>query len=272
MAMEMDTHQRLHTIFQVLLPYAGFFASDRLCTGLLLHLHTSFADWQAYWPVELFAFLISVLVFLVLYRWIDKTAVPHRDRYCCSVPMAWAHIGYGLFWLVLLMYGVLLLFPVSGDSVTDPMLVRLLTAVLVHPVMEEILFRRLCLDRLLTLSEVREEIVPEGEALSPVTATKSGMLFAVLTQALLFALVHTGSGGMLYGFAGGVVLGMLMLRTGQLWVPILCHMLINLRSVVYPVLPETVVYIIDAVWLGVGLVCGALFWIRRVRTELRKQV
>lgn len=266
--MEMDTHQKLQTIFQVLLPYTGFFACDRLLTGLLLRLNTPFA----HWVIELCAFLVSVLVFLVLYRWIDKTAVPHRDRYRCSLPMAWAHLAYGFFWLILLMYGVLFLFPVSGDIVTDPLPVRILTAVLIHPILEELLFRRLCLDRLLTLSEVREEIVSEGTTTAPVTATRSGMIFAVLTQALLFALVHTGSGGMLYGFAGGVVLGMLMLRTGRLWVPTLCHMLLNLRSVTYPILSETVVYAIDAVWIGVGLICGALFWIRRTRIEFRKQV
>lgn len=264
----MEKHPTLRTIFQVLLPFIGFLGANRLLAFLFARLQTPLASWVT----ELFAFLMAVLVFFALYHQIDKTAVPYRDRYKCSATMAWAHVAYGIFWLILLMLGVLAIFPVTGDVVSDPLPVRIITAVLVHPFLEEILFRRLCLDRLLTLSEVREEIVPEGEALSPVTATKSGMLFAVLTQALLFALVHTGSGGMLYGFAGGVVLGMLMLRTGQLWVPILCHMLINLRSVVYPVLPETVVYSIDAVWLGVGLVCGALFWIKRIRTEYRKQV
>lgn len=264
----MEKHAQLRTILQVLLPFVGFWGCDRLLAFLFARLQTPLADWVT----ALGAFLLSVLVFFVLYRRIDKTAVPHRDRYRCRLPMAWAHVAYGVFWLILLMLGVLVFFPVTGDVVTDPLPVRLLSAVLVHPIWEEILFRRLCLDRLLSLSEVREEIVTAGEAPAPVTATRAGMLFAVLTQALLFALVHTGSGGMLYGFAGGVVLGMLMLRTGRLWVPILCHMLINLRSVVYPVLPETVSYGIDAVLLGAGLLCGALFWIRRLRVELRRKV
>lgn len=264
----MEKHSQLYTILQVLLPYIGFLGSDRLLAFLFARAHTPLATWVT----SLAAFLLATLVFFCLYRGIDKTARPHTDRFRCAGPVAWMHLFYGFFWLILLMGGVLLLFPVTGDVAVDPWPARLISAVLVHPLVEEILFRRLCMDRLLTLSEVREEIVTTEEAPTPVTATRAGMLFAVLTQALLFALVHTGSGGMLYGFAGGVVLGMLMLRTGRLWVPVLCHMGINLRSVVYPMLPETLVYGLDAVWLGVGLLCGALFWIRRIRTELRRKV
>jgi len=263
---------QLQTIFHVLLSYAGFLLANRLVSTLLGRLPVFLDDWVT----DLAAFLTAVLVFLFLYRRMDPDAVPRNDRRRCSVPMALVHVGYGFFWLVFLMFLVLLAFPVAGDPVREGLLPRILTAVLVHPLLEEILFRRICQDRLLTLSEVREETETVDEN-APVRSkepvnTRAGMLFAVLTQALLFALVHTGSGGMLYGFGGGVVLGILMLRTGRLWVPVVCHMLVNLRSVTYPWLPETVTYGLDFLWLAAGLACGVAFWIHRYRNAGKEKI
>ena len=259
---------QLQTIFHVLLSYAGFLLTNRLLCPLLGRLPLPLGDWVT----DLAAFLTAVLVFLGVYtllgRQSEQKAIPRNDRRRCSVPMTIVHVGYGFFWLVFLMFLVLLVFPVEGDPVREELLPRLLTAVLVHPLLEEILFRRICQDRLLTLSEVRTEteMVEDGpaEPKEPVN-TRAGMLFAVLTQALLFALVHTGGGGMLYGFGGGVVLGTLMLRTGRLWVPVVCHMLVNLRSVACPYLPEGLTYGLDFLWLAVGLACGVVFWIHRYR-------
>ena len=258
---------QMQTIFHVLLSYAGFLLTNRVVCTLTDRLPVSPSDWVT----ELSGFLAAVLVFLFLYHRIDPDAVPRNDRSRCSVPMALVHVGYGFFWLVFLMFLVLLVFPVEGDSVGEGLLPRLLTAVLIPPLLEEILFRRICQDRLLTLSEVREEAETVDETMpvkpeEPVN-TRAGMLFAILTQALLFALVHTGGGGMLYGFGGGVVLGMLMLRTGRLWVPVVCHMLINLRSVVWPYLPDGLTYGLDILLLSAGLACGVLFWIHRYRNR-----
>jgi len=260
----MQRSAQLQTIFHVLLSYSGFLLTHRILCAVLDRLPLPLGDWVT----DLAAFLAAVLVFFALYRRIDPDAVPRNDRFRCSVPMALVHVGYGFFWLVLLMFLVLLVFPVTGDPVREGLVPRLLTAVLLHPLFEEILFRRICQDRLLTLSEVREEAeiaedVP-AEPKEPVN-TRAGILFAVLTQALLFALVHTGGGGMLYGFGGGVVLGILMLRTGRLWVPVVCHMLVNLRSVVWPYLPEGVSYGLDLLLLAAGLACGVVFWIHRYR-------
>ena len=265
---------QIQTIFHVLLSWAGFLLTNRLAgaaAGILLDRRMIPVE---AWVMELAAFLAAVLVFLFLYRRIDRSAVPKTDRYRCGMGMAFVHVGYGFFWLLLVMVPVLMLFPAEGDPVREPLLPRILTAVCIHPLPEEILFRRICMDRLLTLSEMREEreTVPmDGETIpGPPENTKAGMLFAVLTQALLFALVHTGSGGMLYGFGGGVVLGVLMLRTGRLWVPTVCHMLANLRSVTYPYLPVPVTYGLDVLFVAVGLTCGVVFRIKRRREAGRK--
>ena len=259
---------RLQTIFHVLLSYAGFLLTNRILCPLLAGLPLPLGDWVT----DLAAFLTAVLVFFWIHTRLDRQtapdALPRNDWSRCSIPMAWVHVGYGFFWLVILMFPVLLVFPAEGDTVREGLLPRILTAVLIHPLLEEILFRRICQDRLLTVSEVRTEteIVEDGpaEPKEPVPP-RAGMLFAVLTQALLFALVHTGGGGMLYGFGGGVVLGTLMLRTGRLWVPVVCHMLVNLRSVACPYLPEGLTYGLDFLWLAVGLVCGVVLRIRRYR-------
>ncbi len=268
----MRQNSQLQTIFHLLLSYGGFLVTWRMLGAVFAAGVVPLAGWVT----DLAVFLTAVLVFFFLYHRIDPEAVPKNTAEPCSLPMAFVHVGYGFFWLILAMTLVLLAFPVTEEPVQEAIVPRILAAVLVHPLLEEILFRRICQEHLLTLAEERTEpgeVVEEDgpTARKAPVRTKAGMLFAVLTQALLFALVHTGGGGMLYGFGGGVVLGVLMLRTGRLWVPVVCHMLINLRSVAWPYLPEGVSNGLDILWLAVGLACGCVFWVLRYRTEQEKR-
>lgn len=268
----MRQNSQMHTIFHLLLSYGGFLVTWRALGAVFTVAAVPFAGWVT----DLAGFLTAVMVFFALYRKLGSGSVPEKTAEPCSAPMAFVHVGYGFFWLIVAMALVLLVFPVSGDPVQEALVPRLIAAVLVHPLLEEILFRRICQDHLLTLSEDRTEpgeVVDEDTPVPQKTPerTRAGMLFAVLTQALLFALVHTGGGGMLYGFGGGVVLGVLMLRTGRLWVPVVCHMLINLRSVGYPYLPDAAANGLDVLWLAAGLACGCVFWVQRYRTEREKR-
>lgn len=123
---------QLQTIFHVLLSYAGFLLTNRILSPLLGRLPLPLGDWV----IGLAAFLTAVLVFFWVYtllcRQIEQDALPRNDRSRCSMPMALVHVGYGFFWLVLVMFLVLLVFPVEGDPVREGLLPRILTAVLVQ--------------------------------------------------------------------------------------------------------------------------------------------
>lgn len=98
--------------------------------------------------------------------------------------------------------------PVSNpvDQMLDyPLVCNLLLLCVAAPVCEEIMFRRLILDRLR----------PYGDA------------FAVLASALAFGLMHGNLSQFLYAFTLGCVFGYVALVTGRIRYTILLHALIN---------------------------------------------
>lgn len=249
----------------IVVPFVGMFAVGRL-TGWLF-------DWlgTVSWVRDFGSFLTAALAAAFLYRCLDpdgwSRAFSEAVGEPCSMPLAFCHVGYSLLWLIGSLSVIELLFPAQVES--DRVLAgSVLSAVLVHPILEEWLFRRIFLSRLLDLADGEgpaAEVVPEDGEIPKRKYTKAGMLFAVLTQAVLFALLHRGGGAMLYGFAGGIILGVLMLRTGRLLVPVAAHMAINLRSVVWPHLASQTAFRLDLVLIVLGLLCGGCFWAVRIR-------
>lgn len=84
-----------------------------------------------------------------------------------------------------------------------------LTTVVVAPILEELIFRKLLLERLRGLGDVS----------------------AVLLSALAFSLFHLNLYQMLYAFVLGMVFACVVLVTGSVRDPILLHMIINGTSV-----------------------------------------
>ena len=102
----------------------------------------------------------------------------------------------------------------AGGQEANPVL-QALTVAVAAPLMEEFVFRRCVLDRLL----------PYGERA------------ALLASALLFALFHTAVNQVCYAFLLGLVFGWVYLRTGKLRYSMILHTLINtLSSIVLPLL------------------------------------
>lgn len=87
----------------------------------------------------------------------------------------------------------------------------LMTAVLA-PIFEELIFRKLMMDRLLPFGEVS----------------------AILITALLFGLMHGNFYQFFYATAIGCVFGYTYVRSGKLWPSILMHMTVNLVCGVFP--------------------------------------
>lgn len=126
-------------------------------------------------------------------------------------------------------------------------LLRILSAAVIHPVGEEILFRRLFLPRIGTY-------LPRNAAI-PV-------------QAILFAITHytSGTGNMLYALAGGMILGTIYDKTGKLYIPILIHGAVNLLGLFLPVSVLSVAGGASFGILLISLLCSLLF---RKRKETR---
>ncbi len=92
-----------------------------------------------------------------------------------------------------------------------PFWANLLFVGILAPIMEEIFYRKLVIDRLLPLGE----------------------LPAILISGLLFGLIHGNFGQFFYAAMMGIVFGFLYVRTGRLRYTVSLHMAINLWGGVY---------------------------------------
>jgi membrane protease YdiL (CAAX protease family) len=136
------------------------------------------------------------------------------------------------------------------ESVTEDMSAGLmfLSMVLVAPICEELIFRRILFRRLL----------PMGEN------------FAILMSALAFSLFHCNLFQAVYAFALGVLFGCVIVKTGRLRYTVALHMILNFLGSVVVVLVtpydtlSTIYYIVLMLLMITGLViffrdCKSLF-------------
>ena len=94
---------------------------------------------------------------------------------------------------------------VAQSIATSPTAVTLLLMVIAAPIAEELIFRKLVMDRLLPYSEK----------------------LAVLAGALFFGLVHGNFYQFFYAFLVGLIFGYVYVKTGNVLHTILMHMLLN---------------------------------------------
>lgn len=169
-----------------------------------------------YWVLSLAStYGLGFLLYALILRGVPpETAPPRRPLgpvrfaqvFCISV--AALYLFSLLTQALLYVIGVLRGRPVENpvDSMLDfPLALNLLLACVAAPVCEELMFRKLLLDRLR----------PYGDA------------FAVLASALAFALLHGNLSQFFYAFALGCVFGYVALRTGCVWQTMLLHALVN---------------------------------------------
>ena len=170
--------------------------------------------------------------------------VPRSFRICFlhTLTATAAMIGM-MFALSALMHGQAI--PGAEAASADPVTVlTVLSLCLIHPVIEEALFRG--------------AFYGELRRMSP--------LFAILAQAVMFAIVHDTVDGMIYALTAGVILGILAERSGRLWPPILAHILINARSLLCVTLlaaDPTARRILDGVLLFLGIAAFAAVFVWR---------
>lgn len=144
-----------------------------------------------------------------------------------------------------------------GEAVTNPVesiqeypvLLNVLLGCLIAPVVEEVMFRKVLLDRLR----------PYGDK------------FAIAASALCFGLFHGNFNQLPYAVALGLVFGYVALRTGCLWQTILLHAMVNFIATGFiPLLElwgETGEEVLGVLVMG-SILLGVVFLIVR-RRELR---
>ena len=99
----------------------------------------------------------------------------------------------------------------ENATTTSPLWTNLIFVGILAPVMEELFFRKLVIDRL----------------------RRYGDLFAMLFSGVIFGLVHGNLYQFFYACAMGVFFGYLYLRTGKLRYTVALHVFINLFGAVY---------------------------------------
>ena len=116
-----------------------------------------------------------------------------------------------------------------------------------NPVMEELLFRKILLERLTCL----------------------GFKWAVICSAVLFALPHVVSQGvpqMFYTFGLGLVWGYITLKTGKLWPAIILHSLSNIYGAFIPMIAAEIHPLLSGLFvmftMGVMVPLTVLFLIK----------
>lgn len=93
----------------------------------------------------------------------------------------------------------------------DPLTI-LLVAVIIGPIVEELVFRKFLLDRI----------------------AGYGQVTAMMVSGLIFGLAHGNFFQFFYAFALGMIFAWVYLRTGRLWHTILLHMMINFCGSLVP--------------------------------------
>lgn len=97
------------------------------------------------------------------------------------------------------------------------LLLFFLSAGIMAPFIEEIMFRGIIFDEL---------------------ERKSSLKLTIIIQGLLFGIYHLNIAQGLYASVMGIVLGLILIWTGSIWAPILVHLGNNLFSIAITLLPE----------------------------------
>jgi len=136
--------------------------------------------------------------------------------FCISLFMMYLGNMAGIF-ITSLINGGETVNPLDALIANDAFILKFIIVVIVGPIMEELIFRKLLIDRMSIY----------GERL------------AIVTSALLFGLFHGNISQFCYAFMLGLVWGYVYIRTGNIGNTMLLHMLVNfLGSIVAPCLTQ----------------------------------
>lgn len=174
----------------------------------------------------LLATAVAAICFKVMPQDISGTADDDEDKVEPIVKRNAAYSSLHLIFTIAAMTGIMYIINFiteaamfSGISHTGAIELTplyFISLVLIHPIIEEYLFRNLL------YGELRQ--------LSPI--------FACFVQAIMFALSHNTVSGMFYALICGITLALLVENTGHYLCAIIAHAAINLRSLLFSTVLE----------------------------------
>lgn len=180
----------------------------------------------------------------------ENTVPPFPAKDTVFGRLMYALTGVGV--LTVTMYAVTAAVGTETVSAFAPgtLTAEFVSLILIHPFLEEYIFRWLYYRELRPMQPI----------------------FAGLTQAVMFAIVHGSVGGMIYALFAGIVLVLITELSGSLSAAVIAHMLMNLRSFVYLTWlseAEQVRLIPDLVLISVGFAAMLCLLVRRGLREAR---
>ena len=166
-------------------------------------------------PMYLLAMPLGALIL-----WLVPAAAPEKKPFSIGKFLIFVPVAFFITYAGNIIGTFLSMFLSSGTAenplnelAMENSLWKVLTMVILAPVMEELLFRKLLIDR----------------------AVRYGEKTAVLLSAITFGLFHQNLFQFFYAFGAGLLLAYLYVRSGKLRYPILLHMIVNfMGSVVAP--------------------------------------
>lgn len=123
----------------------------------------------------------------------------------------------------------------SSSQTVELNLLTIVSTLIIHPLIEEYLFRHLFYGELRLLNPI----------------------FGCMMQAVMFAIIHNTVESMTYALVSAVALAILYEQSGAIWTVITAHFCINLRSLLYLTVlagRSNITQIIDAVLITVGCI------------------
>lgn len=142
----------------------------------------------------------------------------------------------------------------DGNGASYPLTpLYFVSLVIIHPLIEEFIFRKLYHGELRLLTPV----------------------FAAVAQATLFALNHDSASSMFNALFCGIVLGLLVEGSGRWYLAAAAHSFINLRTLIYSTVlagNTSLANNIDLVFYAVGTVALIIIVVLRVRDREEKEV
>ncbi|MBR5252872.1 MAG: CPBP family intramembrane metalloprotease [Clostridia bacterium] len=158
---------------------------------------------------ELISFVIASAAAVIFFTLTNPTEVVKIPK--TGVFRSILHLLFCIAMLIVCMYLVSMAtnhYTTTSVNITAVYVVSLL---LIHPIVEEYIFRGMF------YGELR----------------KINPIFGIIATSIMFAIIHDSIDGMIYALVAGIFLGLTTEKTGRHWVPVLAHMLLNLRSLLY---------------------------------------
>lgn len=212
----------------VLLAVAFIFGCTTLSQVLLdLALSSLFptvtgADWYPWVLTSVPMYLVAMPLSLLLFRVGEAHTPPRGERLSLLVLLGLVALSFILTYAGNLIGAIAnaLVGAVTGElpqndleamTSSAPLWTNLLFVGILAPILEELVYRKLVIDRL----------------------RRYGDLFAVLVSGVLFGLVHGNLYQLFYAVAMGILFGYLYVRTGRIRYSVILHLSINLIGGVY---------------------------------------